>query len=297
MARQTRQAAQLLPQGSESETSWPSEDNEDQDTNMLMQTHGGASSSKGPSAHPRGSELEPGHPSDVPPTILAVASGRRDRPCIPSMLATPSTPTSTHQRIARTLPGEHSPGREQHAASQPARGSPDHIATTASPTENLSTSRLRKTLQQLQALLRHARSVIDALGGPPQPAQWHEALAGIRNAADAADALGLAVEEGGVATTQEALEALHSTVDEQTDETCQARPGKTQEGNLPLITQQIIERLLRFLEQDVASRLAQAHGLLFSLDDSPLGNTYLARRDGRPAPLAACPGKHDTART
>ena len=38
--------------GSESETSWPSEDNEDQDTNMLMQTHGGASSSKDPAPIP-----------------------------------------------------------------------------------------------------------------------------------------------------------------------------------------------------------------------------------------------------
>ena len=58
--------------------------------------------------------------------------------------------------------------------------------------EHLSTSRLRKTVQHLQALLRQARDVIDSLGGPPHPARWHEALAGIRNAADAADALGLA---------------------------------------------------------------------------------------------------------
>ena len=75
----------------------------------------------------------------------------------------------------------------------------------------MTTGQLRRPLRQIREILSHARRVIDVLGGQPHPAHWHEALAGVRNAASAADALGLAVEEGGVATTHEAITALDPT--------------------------------------------------------------------------------------
>ena len=82
--------------------------------------------------------------------------------------------------------------------------------------EGMQTPRLRRTLQQLGEFLGHARLVIDSLGRSPPPEQWHEALAGIKDAEGTLDALHLAVEEGGVAAIQEALQALLSAVDRTT---------------------------------------------------------------------------------
>ena len=68
----------------------------------------------------------------------------------------------------------------------------------------------------MQEILGRARRIIDILGEPPHPAHWHEALAGIRNVANEADAAGLAVEEGGVTSTHMAITTLLAAVDRTT---------------------------------------------------------------------------------
>ena len=203
--------------------------------------------------------------------------------------------------------------------------------------------------------------MVESLGTRPPSEQWQAARSGIRNAEGNLDALRLAVEEGGVAATQEAIEALLATVDRTTvyldhvlvqasEEQGEDRPGKKRKGNGPYLppqprhphhdqlpadlpephgghdrrhpregtpfetthrrrrpsdlpvpppelerhdspgregeqrlrrgaantkegeatpfqilrAQQILERLLPFLEQDIAAVVAEAHGLLFS---------------------------------
>eukprot|EP00439_Symbiodinium_sp_Y106_P060213 s3505_g8.t2 len=54
--------------------------------------------------------------------------------------------------------------------------------------EEMATGQLRRALQQVQEILDKTRRLVDTLGAHPHPSHWHEALAGIRNVANEADA-------------------------------------------------------------------------------------------------------------
>ena len=321
--------------GSESETSWPSDDPDDHDASGLMQT-GGASSSTDPAPMPRTDD-----PADLLENLeqtlrsllqLSFLQPREDvtdlayRACSRLLrLREVWSNEGGHPQaifdLTDTIPDE----RHDELASLLAEAQ-TLVQQLLLRHDSMSTSQLRQLHQQLQALLIHTRNEIEEKRSSSSSTRWDAALAGIKNAETAADALGLAVEEGSLASALEALEALHAGlertmqyVDEITTSTARSsggeRPSKRKrEGQMPpeprphrllperpdlpvprhreawkdqhlwetqpneseqsaereatpyqiLRAQQIIEQILPFLEQDVATRLAQAHGLLFS---------------------------------
>ena len=231
----------------------------------------------------------------------------------------------------------------------------------------MTTGQLRSTLRQVQAILGRTRRVIDLQGEPPHPPHWHEALAGVRNAANEADAVSLAIEEGGVASTHMAVTALLEAVDRTTtyldrmlaDMAKEHRgqlPQKRQEGphlelppplrrrlpsrDLPAVhphsqppavpvppevpavherrlppqyqhgeaasntgdatpyqvlkAQQILERLLPFLEQEAAATLSEAHSLLFRWTSALWGEAVLLVEEEVTQEGGTSPGFADT---
>ena len=321
--------------GSESETSWPSEDPDDHDASGLMQT-GGASSSTDPAPIPRTDD-----PADLLENLeqtlrsllqLSFLQPREDvtdlayRACsrllrLREVWSNRGGDPQADLDLTDTIPDEcHAELTNLLAEAQTL------VQQLLLRHDSMSTSQLRQLHQQLQALLIHTRNELEEKRTSSSPTRWDEALAGIKNAEAAADALGLAVVEGSLASTLEALEALHAGVErtvQYVDETTASaarssggeRPSKRKRaGQVPpepqphrllperpelpvprpreawrdqqtwetqpnesaqpaereatpyqiLRAQQIIEQILPFLEQDVATRLAQAHGLLFS---------------------------------
>ena len=211
---------------------------------------------------------------------------------------------------------------------------------------DMTTGQLRGALYPLQDILSQTRRLVDRLGAPPHPAHWHEALAGLRNVANEAEATGLAIEEGGVASTHMAITALLAAVDRTSayldrmladaahrDEVDKSRKRKQEEpatgqtnrqlrarddrppralpsppalpvppdgpaahdSRVPpgqpssstqkhtgeatpyqiLRAQQILEKLMPFLDQQAAAMLSEAHALLFGWTTALWGRPIL----------------------
>ena len=79
--------------------------------------------------------------------------------------------------------------------------------------EGMPLNALRRVMNQVHELLRQIRISIDGMGNFPQAPVWADARAGIRSATAAADALNLAIHEGGTAHIQEELEATLAAID------------------------------------------------------------------------------------
>ena len=343
--------------GSESETSWPSEDNLDQDDGAMMQVTGGATSSTDPAPAPvtagtsdqldeldrllhallQQSFLQPRE--DV--TDLAYKACARLLQLREAMKRGNATPT-----IVNTLP--------------------DNTQLTINPLaeaqlilhyllvqhDRMANGELRLSLRQLEDYLAQAKHLVESMGTQLPLDKGQVARAGVRTSEGNLHALQLSVEEGGIAATQEAIEALLASVDRtalyidhliaQTTEVQRGdHPGKKrkerqadyqehpelrsrespprqtarrlqrppdlpapplgpvrpdspdQEGEPQhhreeghkltgdatpfqiLRAQQLLERLLPFLEQDTAAIVSEAHGLLFSWTTALWGSPIL----------------------
>ena len=343
--------------GSESETSWPSEDNLDQDDGAMMQLTGGATSSTDPAPAPvaagtsdqldeidrllrallQQSFLQPRE--DV--TDLAYKACARLLQLRETLTRGNATPT-----MVNTLPDNTQLAVNPLAEAQLVL---NHLLAQHGSMAN---GKLRLSLRQLEDYLAQAKRLVESMGAQSPSEKWQMARSGVRTSEGNLNALQLAVEEGGVAATQEAIEALLASVDrtalyidhlvaQTTDMQRGDRPGKKRKGRqadyrehselrsrespppqtarrlqhppgLPapplgpvrpdspdqegeprhpreggqtltgdatpfqiLRAQQLLERLLPFLEQDTAAVVSEVHGLLFSWTTALWGSPIL----------------------
>ena len=107
--------------------------------------------------------------------------------------------------------------------------------------DSMANGKLRLSLRQLEDYLAQAKRLVESMGAQSPSEKWQMARSGVRTSEGNLNALQLAVEEGGVAATQEAIEALLASVDrtalyidhlvaQTTDMQRGDRPGKKKEG-------------------------------------------------------------------
>ncbi|CAE7448026.1 unnamed protein product [Symbiodinium sp. CCMP2592] len=129
----------------------------------------------------------------------------------------------------------------------------------------------RRTSHRVQDIMDQVKQVLRSPGDGPQETNQAQALAGLKNAAAQASFLDLAIEERGLATIREALEALLATVDRTanyldqhlTMENHDARMPERGPG-VPLHHDPARERLPETAQGEVATQVAKAHSLLFA---------------------------------
>ena len=205
--------------GSEPETSWPSDDEDDFDNNILMQTGGRASSSTDPA--PRTDEEDFGTLLDNLDNLLQALlqqSFQQPRGEVTDLAYRACSSLAALRRArAREEHAPHvdltTPDSDTDFPTNPLAEAQVTLRRLALHHNDMTTGQLRGALYPLQDILSQTRRLVDRLGTPPHPAHWHEALAGLRNVANEAEATGLAVEEGGVASTHMAITALLAAVD------------------------------------------------------------------------------------
>ena len=169
--------------GSESETSWPSDDEIDFDNNILMQTGGRASSSTDPA--PRTDEGDFStllDNLDKPLQALLQQSFQQPRGEVTDLAYRACSRLAALRRArAREEHAPHvdltTPDQEELLLTNPLAEAQVILCQLVLHHNDMTTGQLRGALHPLQDILSQSRRLVDRLGTPPHPAQPSQAFA------------------------------------------------------------------------------------------------------------------------